>query len=1073
MILACDQFEDTTRILFGESPDKGSVEDYTNPDEANRRIHELAEKAECVLITKESSFISQSKIAKEKISLLPRLEALYWSFQESVDNSDCLVLSLGVGSCLGGLIKGGQLSGEPKIRNTEVTLQDICRGYIEKNSDLKAAVEGYFREKQPTGEKEVLSAFIAALGGEIIEELPLFWPPIVLENAVGPLIRLLAELGTSNRLLLTDWAGYGNLPTLMEKAGYSVLGSSERAFDHAVRGLIRWRQNQTAKAERTNGTSRGQQKPAKDETKKAEVRVSPAAVNFSNIDVGKGLVKATIEYENLGEQSLEGSIPADAANFLKITPANFSQERGKIEIALDTGKLVWGRSYSSRILISYNGADNPLSIPVEIRVNPIPPPSAEKKAEIRCDTAAVNFVDIGVDSGIIEKSISYQKFGEQSLVGSISCSAPDLLKVTPSSLSPSKGDIHVTLDTSKLKWEQVYSTEIRIDYNGSDSPVEIPIQIKVNPPKAVEKAELRCDPPDVNFAGVGVNGGIVRKKVEYWKVGEPTLAGSIVSEAASFLSVTPRSLSSDSGSINVELDTGQLKWGQNYSGHVRIDYNGADSPKRIPIRVKVKQKRNWPSYLFLGVLLPLAIYVIVKTFPDSHPPPPPLLLSPAVEHVIAARDITDLNVRAGPTASDKLLAPVKLRHGETLKLLGSSKDRYRVLLRLNGKELDGWVIKEPFLTQEELLVRVTGLLATNGFGNLTTGLGPNAQLIISGEVKYTADVEKVRGIAQSVSGIANIDVRNLRVSPTSPNEQPAGERKDGPAAPEPIPRPFSHSVPPHLWTRGTEQLQQMINYALIDGGITREADIVDAKRQIEALNIANELPAVDRNAARVANQKGIEQQKRGNYLEAIPAFQEAYQANRADVEVVNNLGYAYLLRGDVSSSEQALSLALLLVPDRVSAWFNLGQVKARQRNEAMAVACFANAYRFTPDKKRAYGFLKSSSNSDSDAAVRAALVKTLGLKLVRDIEEKPPSPPRGGSTQAPQQVGSGWIAHRILVRLQDAGFGNIKVQQTGPQEITLSGQASSEDEAQKIREIAGREARRQAVVVRWTFDIAK
>ncbi|HKZ40608.1 MAG TPA: hypothetical protein VJ044_06570, partial [Candidatus Hodarchaeales archaeon] len=76
MILACDQFEDEIRILFGESPDAGPVEKYTiqEQEKANERIHELAKEAECIVVTKESAFIPQLKIAKEKISFLPRLE---------------------------------------------------------------------------------------------------------------------------------------------------------------------------------------------------------------------------------------------------------------------------------------------------------------------------------------------------------------------------------------------------------------------------------------------------------------------------------------------------------------------------------------------------------------------------------------------------------------------------------------------------------------------------------------------------------------------------------------------------------------------------------------------------------------------------------------------------------------------------------------------------------------------------------------------------------------------------------------------------------------------------------------
>src|SRR5262249_48191288 len=149
------------------------------------------------------------------------------------------------------------------------------------------------------------------------------------------------------------------------------------------------------------------------------------------------------------------------------------------KIVLDTNKVQPGQVYSRHIRIEYNGADSSVKIPVEVRVNPLPPPSPEKEAKIRCDAAAVNFMDIGVATGTHKRKILYEKIGGPSLVGTISTDAPKFLNVTPPSLSPDSGEIEIALDTSKLNWDEVYSSHIVIAYNGADSPKKIPVTIKV------------------------------------------------------------------------------------------------------------------------------------------------------------------------------------------------------------------------------------------------------------------------------------------------------------------------------------------------------------------------------------------------------------------------------------------------------------------------------------------------------------------------------------------------------------------------------------------------------------------
>jgi Tfp pilus assembly protein PilF len=70
------------------------------------------------------------------------------------------------------------------------------------------------------------------------------------------------------------------------------------------------------------------------------------------------------------------------------------------------------------------------------------------------------------------------------------------------------------------------------------------------------------------------------------------------------------------------------------------------------------------------------------------------------------------------------------------------------------------------------------------------------------------------------------------------------------------------------------------------------------------------------------------------------AHQRARVANElapTDVEIVNNFGYAYLRHHDPEAAEAWLLLALVLAPERVNAWVNLGQAYAKQGQHSMAV----------------------------------------------------------------------------------------------------------------------------------------
>ena len=129
----------------------------------------------------------------------------------------------------------------------------------------------------------------------------------------------------------------------------------------------------------------------------------------------------------------------------------------------------------------------------------------------------------------------------------------------------------------------------------------------------------------------------------------------------------------------------------------------------------------------------------------------------------------------------------------------------------------------------------------------------------------------------------------------------------------------------------------------------------------------------NRKIARVANDRGLSYLQGGRIGDAINTFQEAHRANPADIEIVNNLGFAYLLNNDPVSAENYLLIALTQRWDRSAAWGNLGQAYAKKGLMPDAVASFSNAYRFSRDLNQTHSYFLGMMEKEKDANLKLAL----------------------------------------------------------------------------------------------------
>ena len=162
---------------------------------------------------------------------------------------------------------------------------------------------------------------------------------------------------------------------------------------------------------------------------------------------------------------------------------------------------------------------------------------------------------------------------------------------------------------------------------------------------------------------------------------------------------------------------------------------------------------------------------------------------------------------------------------------------------------------------------------------------------------------------------------------------------------------------------------RMIDYALSDGGLKNESELQQTQKRITTLP----KPAkTNIKAARDANNNGLVLAKAEKYDEAVKFFEKGNALNPADIEIVGNLGFAYVKLNQLDSAQQAMMTSLAMAPNRATAWANLGDIYALKNDKYRAVACLANAYRFSRNREKTHQFFKSLNEKESVEQLKQA-----------------------------------------------------------------------------------------------------
>lgn len=240
MILACDQHDQTIRVAYGNDLKEVHIEEYLEHEKVLHRLQELGKKAARIVLSNENTFTSELEGHRIVTTRVRRLEATYWGLREELNGEDCLILSVGLSSCIAGLVRNGTLVTETTEPN--LALRQVWQDLLNTNPPLKQAAEILIaRSKEPSKiESEIFRGFLSAFRGTTVQTPIPFLAPLTLPHAVKGVLDLLSRLDPQNEvkaLILADWAVFGSLAQHLWEH-YQLVASWDNPFETALRGMI-------------------------------------------------------------------------------------------------------------------------------------------------------------------------------------------------------------------------------------------------------------------------------------------------------------------------------------------------------------------------------------------------------------------------------------------------------------------------------------------------------------------------------------------------------------------------------------------------------------------------------------------------------------------------------------------------------------------------------------------------------------------------------------------------------------------------------------------------------------------
>ena len=139
----------------------------------------------------------------------------------------------------------------------------------------------------------------------------------------------------------------------------------------------------------------------------------------------------------------------------------------------------------------------------------------------------------------------------------------------------------------------------------------------------------------------------------------------------------------------------------------------------------------------------------------------------------------------------------------------------------------------------------------------------------------------------------------------------------------------------------------------------------------------------DRKLARNLNDQAIVELKNKNYVGAIELLTKAVAADKSDLEVLNNLGFAQLKSGDSETAKKTYLETLTYNPARSITWGNLAEIFANDNSVDLASAALSLEVYLASDKRKIISTLQKISESDNPEIKESKLTKVISEELIR------------------------------------------------------------------------------------------
>jgi LSD1 subclass zinc finger protein len=190
--------------------------------------------------------------------------------------------------------------------------------------------------------------------------------------------------------------------------------------------------------------------------------------------------------------------------------------------------------------------------------------------------------------------------------------------------------------------------------------------------------------------------------------------------------------------------------------------------------------------------------------------------------------------------------------------------------------------------------------------------------------------------------------------------------------------------------------------AVLQAAARNDWNAVDSNTGDMARNAPAATAHGDRASARAANADGMSALQAKNYPGAVDAFLRGVASDPSDIELANNLGYAYEESGQQQPAIDTLDAVLTRAPRRAAAWANMSSSFADAGQIDAAKIALAIAVHFSGDRDHTLAYLQQQSTNGRTDAIRQ--VSLAVSQLAANIPPVSDAPPATAGVTGGQQV---------------------------------------------------------------------